>query len=394
MKTRIWAYPWDIVDEDPDVALKRLADAGFDEVSVATVYHSAMLLLPHNPRRKVYFPEGGVAYFRPDEKFYRDTSIKPVTSSLAEDGDPLSLICNAARSHGLGTAAWTVTLHNSRLGLRYPEWTVENAFGDRYPYALCPSQPHVRRYARGLVADLSSRYPLTAVEVEALYYLGYQHFWSNPKEGIHRTPLCALLLSLCFCPACLSAATDAGLDGARVRRDVQARLSAEFEQQVNGTASAADIMSMEEMEFLVPGISAYLTMRVSVVTGLLNSVAAASQVPLYAIIDNDVSTRPWASGVSLEEWSDLCDGLIFTCYHENSADVEREMTNARRRAPSSVLYAGLQAMPPQVTKPDDLTQAISAVSRADSDGVSIYNYGLMPLSHIYWAKKALKGGLD
>jgi hypothetical protein len=387
MKARIWAYPWDIVDEDPDVALKRLADAGFDEVSVAAVYHSAMLVLPHNPKRRVYFPEGGAAYFRPDEKFYRDTPIKPITSSLTEHGDPLSLICDAARSHGLGTVAWTVTMHNSGLGLRYPEWTVENAFGDRYPYALCPSQPHVRQYVRGLVADLSSRYPLTAIEIEALYYVGYQHVWSNPKEGINRTPLCTLLLSLCFCSACLSTATDAGLDGTRIRRDVQARLNAELERPANDTEPAADVMSMEEMESLVPGISTYLTMRISVVTGLLSSVAAASQVPLHAIID--VPTQPWASGVSLEEWNNLCDGLIFTCYQEDPADIEREAANARRQTPGSVLYAGLQAMPPQVTKPGDLAQAISAVSRAGSDGVSIYNYGLMPLSHIYWAKKAL-----
>jgi hypothetical protein len=392
MKARIWTYPWDIVDEDPDVALKRLADAGFDEISVASVYHSAMFLLPHNPKRKVYFPEGGVAYFKPDEKFYRNTPIKPIPSSLTEHGDPLSVICNAARSYDLDTVAWTVTLHNDRLGMRYPECTIENAFGDHYPYALCPSQPHVRRYVQGLVADLSSRYPLAAVEIEALYYIGYQHFWPNPKEGIHRTPLRTLLLSLCFCPACLSAAADAGLDGARVRRDVQARLNAEFEQPANVAASAADVMSMEEMERLVPGTSEYLTMRVSIVTELLSSVAAASQVPLHAIIDNDVSTRPWASGVSLEEWNDLCDGLIFTCYQEDPADIEREMTNARRRAQGSVLYAGLQAMPPQVTRPDDLTRAISAVSRAGSDGVSIYNYGLMPLSHVYWVKNALEGG--
>jgi hypothetical protein len=395
VKARIWAYPWDIVDEGVDVALRRLADAGFADVSVAAVYHSAMLLLPHNPRRRVYFPEGGVTYFKPDERFYRDTPIKPIPSSLTERGDLLSLICEAARSYGLGTVAWVVTLHNDRLGLRYPQWTVENAFGDRYPYALCPSQPYVRQYVQGLVADLSSRYALSAVEVEALYYAGYPHLWSHPKEGIRRPPLCTLLLSLCFCPACLATAADTGLDGARVRRDVQARLNAEFAQPADGGESAADVMSMEEMERLLPGITGYLTMRLSIVTTLLNSVAAASRVPLHAIIGTGVSTRPWASGVSLEEWSDVCDALTITCYEEDSAiGIERKMTDARRRVRNSDLYAGLQAIPPRVTKPGDLAEAISAASRAPADGVSIYNYGLMPLPHIYWAKKALEVNHD
>jgi len=49
----IWAYACDLLDNDLDFALDEIARAGLNSISVATAYHTARLLLPHNARRKV-----------------------------------------------------------------------------------------------------------------------------------------------------------------------------------------------------------------------------------------------------------------------------------------------------------------------------------------------------
>ena len=61
---------------------------------------------------------------------------------------------------GLAVNAWLVPLHNTRLGQAYPDITVENAFGDRYVYSLCPSSPDAREYAIALCKDVTDNYPV------------------------------------------------------------------------------------------------------------------------------------------------------------------------------------------------------------------------------------------
>lgn len=390
MRARLWAYPWDLLDEGLDAALKRVADAGIAEVSVAVLYHGGMLLLPHNPRRKVYFPEDGVAYYAPDDRFYGGTALKPTQSTLTKDCDPLDQICRAAASCDLETVAWVVCLHNGRLGLENPSLTLENAFGDHYPYALCPSQPDVGAFLEGVVADLSRRYPLAKIEVEALYHQRYPHDWSHPKEGTNRTQIAADLLSLCFCRACLKAGQEAGVDGAAVRQAVRSIL----EDQLRGeTGSAADLSTPDQIEDLGPEGAAYIATRTRSVTNLLERLTTASEVGIHGIVGSGLLGREQWSGLALDEWATRCEGLTINCYQPGSRpSVDEEILEAGARAGESALYIGLQATWPHVTAAAQLEQRVTAARTAGADGVAIYNYGLMPLSHLAWVKGALAGG--
>src|SRR5262245_10448187 len=136
MYSAIWTYPWDLLDEGLDLALGRIAETGLDGISVAAAYHSIRALCPHNPKRDVYHGEGGWIYFKPSDEYFADGRIQPVVSemALALDIDPLQTIARQAVNHKLKVHAWTVLHHNTRLGTAYPDCTIENAFGDRYPF--------------------------------------------------------------------------------------------------------------------------------------------------------------------------------------------------------------------------------------------------------------------
>jgi hypothetical protein len=113
----------------------------------------------------VYFPEDGTVYFTPDPSRYG--AIKPVPSRLVRERDVLRELTGGRVAANI----WLVLLHNSRLGERYPESTVRNAFGDRYVYSLCPSSPDARQYAVALCRDVSESYPLTGLSVETPGFL-------------------------------------------------------------------------------------------------------------------------------------------------------------------------------------------------------------------------------
>ena len=123
----MYVYPWDLRDEGVAEVAARLREANIDSVSLTASYHAGKFLRPHGPRGKIYFPEDGTVYFRPSARHYR--VLKPLQAQMARSFDAFGEL--AVHASDLGVTAWTVGLHNSRLGTAHPDLTVETAFGDR-----------------------------------------------------------------------------------------------------------------------------------------------------------------------------------------------------------------------------------------------------------------------
>src|SRR5579884_1750856 len=94
MYASVYAYPWDVHDETPEAFCTAVRERlGADTVSLAVSYHAAKLILPHNPRRKVYYPEDGALYFRPDSTAFAGVPIQPHVGALAREEDVLATLC-------------------------------------------------------------------------------------------------------------------------------------------------------------------------------------------------------------------------------------------------------------------------------------------------------------
>ena len=155
----LFAYPWDVVDEGEGRFLDRCRELGIDRVHVAVSYHSGKFLLARNSRARVYFPEPGARYFPASPALWQGGLDQPVSEVAANGWLEMSAAC--ASDRGIELSAWAVFFHNSALGARYPHLTIENAFGDRYPFALCPSRPEVQDHAADL-KPLVARFHLLA----------------------------------------------------------------------------------------------------------------------------------------------------------------------------------------------------------------------------------------
>src|SRR5437016_1866395 len=145
----IYTYGWDLVEAGVADAVEQFTKLGLDTVTIAGSYHAGKFLRPHG-NGKVYFPEDGTIYFKADAKRYG--TIKPVANSMLGEQD---ILRELSESKQVATNVWLVLLHNTLLGTTHPNATVINAFGDHYPYNLCPSAPEARAYALGLARDVT-----------------------------------------------------------------------------------------------------------------------------------------------------------------------------------------------------------------------------------------------
>ena len=199
----IYAYAWDIAELGPSEFVVRMRALGLDTVSLAGAYHAGKFIRPRGKAGKVYFPEDGTVYFRPDLTRYGE--IKPLANSLLAERDMFGELC---REREMAANAWMVLLHNTRLGSLHPHSTIENAFGDRYVYSLCPSAPEVRQYAVALCKDVTDNYPVVGVSLETPGFLPYQHGYHHEFALMRQNKWFDAQMGLCFCEHCVRGASE------------------------------------------------------------------------------------------------------------------------------------------------------------------------------------------
>ncbi|MFG6190898.1 hypothetical protein [Nonomuraea sp. JJY05] len=193
-----YVYPWDIVG-DPS-APDRLAGLGVEAVALAASYHSTRAATPYHPSHRVLdvpYP----AFYLP----IRPSSwsrLVPASPTWTPQ-DAYLQARDALKAVGLQVHAWTVLTHNSHLGTVNPDLVVRNAFGDPYPYALCPAHEDVLEYCEHLVEEILTVGEPDGLILEACGPMGFGHQSVHEKtSGADWTPADSDLLSLCFCTAC------------------------------------------------------------------------------------------------------------------------------------------------------------------------------------------------
>ncbi len=382
----IFAYAWDLA-EGLEAAVDEFKDLGLDTISLACSYHAGKFLRPHGKTGKVYFPEDGTVYFRPDLSRYG--AIKPKVSRVTEERDILAEICAQG---DMAANAWTVLLHNSRLGMLHPDATVRNAFGDRYVYSLCPSAPAVREYAVALCADIADHYPVRGLSLETPGFLPYAHGYHHEFALMKLNRWLTGHLGLCFCDHCVAGAEAAGIDAsrlkARVASDVEAYLASDFDLP-DDMAEAfwlSDVRAGGDL-------ARYLGWRCDVVTSLVRDIRAAVRPDASLAVIPSVA-RPtggaWYEGTDLKALAEAA-GIIEACFYEPSAErVRADLWDTRRRLGGAGELRGiLRPGYPDLRSREELVAAVAALRASGVTGVGFYNYGHLRGSSLAWIRDAL-----
>lgn len=382
----IYSYAWDLAEAGVSDAVAEFAALGLNTVTLAGSYHAGKFLRPHGKAGKVYFPEDGTVYFKPDPGRYG--AIKPVENSLLRDGD----VMRALSEGPLQVNAWMVLLHNTLLGTRHPEATTANAFGDRYVYSLCPSHPEARAYAIGLARDVTQSYAVTGLSVESPGFAPYAHGFHHEFALNKPNRWLDAQLGLCFCEHCISGATKAGIgaEGLRVRvaRDITAYLASDIDFPADMAEAfwLADTRTDGELK-------AFLDWRCSVVTSLVAEMRNAIRKDVSLAIIPSVA-RPtggaWYEGSDLAALADAA-GVIEACFYEPSAArVKADLFDVRRRLGGKGTLRGiLRPAWPDLGSKAEFLAAVTALAEGGVSGLAFYNWGHLRKANVAWIAEAM-----
>ena len=390
MHLALYLHPFDLRALEGHGGLSRLRDLGFAELSIATSYHDGRWLTPWNPERRVRFLEDGCVHFRPRGDY---GALQPMPSSeVPGDGpSPLERLCAEATEAGMQARAWTVFGHNTQFGTRAPQLSVENAHGDRYPYALCPAQPAVRAYHAQLVRDLAAHVGLSTIELEALGQMGIQHSSHHDKKSFTPKGLLAFALSACFCDACMRLHHELGQDGEAHRAAARAF--------VDAVTTDADAMAPPG----APGddgalddaqrgwVEAVLAVRARAVAQLAEEVVAASGACRRAV---QVHPDRWFTGSQLSAASAAAfpsgDQRVFTCYGEGPDQIAAVLDHPGAAAlADSPRRVCLWPKAPQFSSDEDLVKLRAICEQRGVDSIAVYHLGLLPWRTIERVAKIL-----
>ena len=386
----IWAYPWDLHDIGPQAAADRMADAGATMVSLAAAYHAGRFLQPANPRRRVYFPQDGVVYYRPDPARWHGAEIRPLMADIvATEGDMLAEMIRRRDRNGLKVSAWTVCLHNTRLGRQHQAHVTRTAHGDANLYALCPSSPAVRAYVVRLVAEIAQTYAPDRIEIESPDFMGFSHGYHHEKDGLPTLPEDGFLLGLCFCRHCTAAAQATGVDAEAARLTAATLLDAAFARELP-QARFPDFPATGSAAFRAhPALHAYLTWRSTPVTTLI--AALREVVPNATQLMLIDAEGTWASGIDLARIVPHLDGVVLCAYHTPQSRIAPLFSSTSALlGPAKTLIAGFQLFHPATRDRADLAARLAA-TRPQASGASFYGLGLVPPARLDWVRTAITG---
>ena len=382
MQAGMFTYPWDLQAEGYDKALARIAGAGFTAVNLATAYHAGKFLLPHNPARRVYFPEDGAIYFRPNISHYG--RIQPRVSSLVNrDADPLRDLDREREKHGLDLVSWTVCLHNTWLGERYPDCTMHTAFGDPILHSLSPAHPDVREYMGGLVTDIVSSARVRAIQLESPEYMGFVHGFHHEVIPIPLNDLQKRLLGLSFNPVEIERAGDRGIDAPALQRQVAVAIDAIWNAPEVAAASIDELLSnpdLEQYELLLRDLE---TGFITELREAIHAVRPQTEVRLFA----GMAATEGDAGVPANIIQ-LADGLL-TGYAPSDDAARRRATTLKELMGDRPVFGMVRAISPDADHPEQAASRIAAWKESGVDGIDVYNYGFMTLPMIDTVGKSL-----
>ena len=394
MYRALYAYAWDLAEIDLRAFAAALKARHLNTVTLAGSYHAGKFLRPKGRRGRICFPEDGTVYFhaRP-ERYGR---LKPQPNSLLADSpnggrDMLGELCAL---DGLATNAWMVLLHNSQLGAAHPEATVANAFGDRYPYSLCPANPDVRAYAAALCADVTDAYPVIGVSLETPGYLPFAHGYHHEFALMRQNAWLDMLLGLCFCEHCVAGAKADGIDADGLKAGTAAQIDAYLGSEIDAPDDMAAAWLMGDLAWN-DELGGFIRWRCDTVASLVGAIRAAVRADAaVAVIPSVVrpsSSACWAEGSDLPKLV-AAAGVIEACFYEaGPARIAADVWDVRRRLGKEGKLRGiLRPGWPDLASRDAVIGAVAALHAAGVEDIGFYNYGHLRQASLDWVGDALR----
>lgn len=384
----LWTYAWSIYQAGGAEALDDLRARGVDGLNLAAHYHSVETFDPKHPDRQFEsYPAG--CYFEPRPEEFAATPIDPLPNDVRGVEDPLEDIVELADDRGMDVNAWTVCLHNTRLGVHNKAFRVETAFGQPRDHCLCPSNPEVRAYFGALAAAIADR-GVAEIQLEKLGFPSpfHQHGrdHGHPKRQVLTGETEEWLLGQCFCEACRAGAADHGVDVEAASERVRELLADSFETPHSDPPELGALLQSE------PHLADLQSYRAATVEELLADIADGT--PRNVDLSYYLMEWPggfgaddgWPAGVTLDALNAHLDRVKALCYVGDPV-AARERVRATERALDVPVDAGVTLATSAIEREQQFRAVVDAI-RDRVGKLSVYHHGLMTEAQLDWVERA------
>jgi hypothetical protein len=384
----LWTFPWTLLAEGPETAMDDLQERGIDRLKVAAHYHSVQSLQPRTPDDLFrQYPAG--SYFDPDPERFADTPIDPLVNDLPESDDPLATITDAADETGMDVAGWMILFHNSALGHEYPQFQLQDAFGNGHEHAFCPSHPEVQTYFADVAAALAAR-GVDQIQLESYGFQPASHShdtqFGHAMEHVLTSQTEEVLLSQCFCDACQDRAADHAVDMDAAQEICRSAIRDSFDQPHSDPPPIQTLLQER------PVLDDLLRFRASVVTDLVASIDDATpETPLNGYVPavgGEGFRGGWHGGVRLDLLEESLDSVTAYCYVNDPVEARERIRTLARRTDLPI-DAGVTLSPSVIEREDQLRAVVDAIARTTDGHVNLYNYSLLTEAQLDWVTDAL-----
>ena len=381
----MFVYPWDVA-HDPQRFVSDYRDLGCNMVAINAVYHQCNVL--GTRAGHVYEKScAGTSFAIHPERYGR---IRPrVVSDLTRELEALRTACVGQE---IDFRCWVVSLHNDQIGEAYPDATVRNAWGDRYPSALCVNHPDVQEYADALVRDVIATLAPTRVVMESLSFMHAFHGRHHEFSLARMTGAVRYLLSLCFCEHCKRAAARQGIDADAAERTAARLLHALMWGDT--TFEGSEDAQLMQIFLEYPELYAYQRFRMESVRALVTRVAEAAH-DRSVCLEYIPSAAPFPihqmqyDATSFSVLSGVVDGFVPLCYSpaERYPLIRR---NVQLYAPEARVSLALNLDRRRYADAGDLCGRIAEAVEDGVEDIYCYNYGLATSECLGWMGRAYR----
>jgi hypothetical protein len=384
-------FPWDVAAEGASACLEMIAGLGCNSVILSPAYHRARLFRPRAPG--FYHRPVDWCDFAPTDSLYDEPALLPPVNPDQACRHASALAVAAARAAGLEVIVSIIGCHNTTIGLAHPELCVENAFGDRYAFALCPAQSRVRRLLINVVTDLARQLQPDSLLLDSFCFLDAVHREHHELMFVSPGAVGKYLLGLCFCPACCALLRAEGIQPERWRSEVRERVGACVRRGPATRTSEGERDELHGLFFECAEVLAAQRARQRAVEDLLRltrKAASDEEVDLHnqSGLLARPSARAWTEGAGLRDRARYCDQVFLQAYFNSAQAAVQDLTWAATMLPAERLVLASMVGEDHIASASDLVQRVTAARTIGAAGVSYYNYGLLSADRLRWIAEA------
>lgn len=382
----MFVYPWDIAATGIEQVIEDFKDVGCNTLVVNSSYHHGRFF--HPGREAFQYVDQSAISFTPDLTRYG--RLQPVVHEEIANQNILAETRAHCEREGMDFVTWWVGLHNSSLGKEHPDLCVQNIWGDRYTYALCPSQPEVQQYAVALFEDTLVTVQPQRILTEAIAFLQMAHGDHHELILLNLSRSAEWLLSLCFCDTCCQNAEKEGVNTSEVKTLVEQLVRERVNYDMGHLEE--DAYELPHLLLEYPELYQYQQARVSTVTKLvkqLGEIAKRHGVALDYMPSSSglPANQTFFEGVSLQQTAEISDRFMALGY-VNADSTAHTLRTLSRFVPDRAHAVALTLHADVNPTNHSLLEHIQSIAEANVNAVYYYNYGLLNKRRLSWVKEA------